>query len=604
MAITITPWGTANDYKSSSYLTSGSTILWSSFEVGDVIVVALADDQLTASSAVQCSRDNTNWDSAGNPSVISTASNTGNVICSIGYVVINQTAYDNIEAGSSGTNLYIRQLNNSATASAVAFYHIKGLESSPHDKSGNTTGSGTTHSAGYTGTLSRYTQIVIAAIGSEHKITELAGSWTSGGPYVSGNELSDGTNANGSTANQTIRTAAKTVTWLTGMYGEITSEGSSDYAGCIASFKAELATTESSVTADAYISTGGTTEDSVTADAIIEKSISQSVNAKAVVEKSIPQSVIADALIVKTTSDSITASAVIFKTTEQSITADSVVQKSISQSISADASIVSTVEDSFVIDATIFKSTQQAVSADAIVKKALSGSFSADASISNYIEQDFTADATIKRSTESSFTAGATVTRSIESSISVDAIVAKAFEDSILADATIFKASSGSVAADAIVLASNSGSITANATIVITNPGSITADAVVEKYTTGSVAVDATIVEVGNPVWVSPADTVPISSTPILVFQMPESTGNMHFHMQLDTANTFDTGDLREYKTSESQTNWEYWNGSDWVAVPSGGVSNVYSGNNCRYTVTTPLSATTWYRRVRGGLVP
>ena len=83
---------------------------------------------------------------------------------------------------------------------------------------------------------------------------------------------------------------------------------------------------------------------------------------------------------------------------------------------------------------------------------------------------------------------------------------------------------------------------------------------------------------------------------------MPSTTADMHFMIELDTANTFDTGDLRQYATNRDQTGWEYFDGADWVAFPAAGVDTAYAGNDCRFTVSVPLAVDTWYRRVKGGI--
>lgn len=103
------------------------------------------------------------------------------------------------------------------------------------------------------------------------------------------------------------------------------------------------------------------------------------------------------------------------------------------------------------------------------------------------------------------------------------------------------------------------------------------------------------------PVWTTPADTVSMSTTPDLKFTSPASAVAQHFQLQLDTANTFDSGNLRTYDSSTSQANWTYWDGSAWQAMPSGGLLIAYAGNEVDYTVTSALSGSTWYRRVRAG---
>jgi hypothetical protein len=104
-----------------------------------------------------------------------------------------------------------------------------------------------------------------------------------------------------------------------------------------------------------------------------------------------------------------------------------------------------------------------------------------------------------------------------------------------------------------------------------------------------------------GPTWTTPADTVTMSTTPDLKFDSPTSGVAQHFQLQLDTANTFDTGNLRTYDSSTDQTNWTYYNGGSWVAIPSTGMPSAYSGNEVNLSVTSALTATTWYRRVRAG---
>jgi hypothetical protein len=103
------------------------------------------------------------------------------------------------------------------------------------------------------------------------------------------------------------------------------------------------------------------------------------------------------------------------------------------------------------------------------------------------------------------------------------------------------------------------------------------------------------------PAWTTPADTVSMSTTPELQFDSPASAVAQHFQLQLDTANTFDTGNLRTYDSSVTQTNWAYWDGDSWEALPGTGLPSGMSGNEVRYTVTSALSSATWYRRVRAG---
>jgi hypothetical protein len=110
-----------------------------------------------------------------------------------------------------------------------------------------------------------------------------------------------------------------------------------------------------------------------------------------------------------------------------------------------------------------------------------------------------------------------------------------------------------------------------------------------------------TITIVGAPVWTTPADTVSMVASPELKFTMPTLGSAMHFNLQLDTASTFDTGDLRDLQSNLDQAGWDFWNGTAWEAVAPTGVPSSFGGNEARHTVQTPLTSVTWFRRVRAG---
>lgn len=139
----------------------------------------------------------------------------------------------------------------------------------------------------------------------------------------------------------------------------------------------------------------------------------------------------------------------------------------------------------------------------------------------------------------------------------------------------------------------------------IDNTKTHTSNALLKKAATKTHTSDAYLrAIVGIPTWVSPSNHASgVQGSDPLVFVMPTAEANIHFELQIDTANTFNSGNLQIKKSWENQTGWEYWNGSAWVAIPSGGVPNTYSGNQARYTPPVALSATTYYRRIRGRVV-
>lgn len=105
----------------------------------------------------------------------------------------------------------------------------------------------------------------------------------------------------------------------------------------------------------------------------------------------------------------------------------------------------------------------------------------------------------------------------------------------------------------------------------------------------------------GIPIWVSPANhATGVNQTDPLVFLIPESSNPIHFELQIDTVDTFDSGDLQGFNSMSSQVGWEYYNGSSWVSVPADGIPLGYSGNQARYMPQTEIATGTWYRRIRG----
>jgi hypothetical protein len=105
---------------------------------------------------------------------------------------------------------------------------------------------------------------------------------------------------------------------------------------------------------------------------------------------------------------------------------------------------------------------------------------------------------------------------------------------------------------------------------------------------------------VGVPEWVSPSNhATGITPKPYYVFLIPQAANVLHFELQLDTANTFDTGNLLTVQSWAAQSGWEYYDGSAWLAIPQGGLDPAYGGNQVRYRATADLANGTWYRRVR-----
>jgi hypothetical protein len=237
------------------------------------------------------------------------------------------------------------------------------------------------------------------------------------------------------------------------------------------------------------------------------------------------------------------------------------------------------------------------------------GSVTANAAIQRAFSDSATADAVIARTETDSVTADATVLVTQSASVTADAAIQASQADSATADAAIQRTFSGilatqvdSITTDAVIFQTGIGSITADTAILAGQTGSITADASIGSGQTDSITVDADITCIGKPTWVSPPDAGGTDSTPVLVFTIPYAPSNIHFRLELDTVVTFDSGDYQKFESWSDQTNWEYDNGASWQPFPAGGVSNIYAGNQCRYSISSSLDAGTWYRVVRGAL--
>jgi len=131
----------------------------------------------------------------------------------------------------------------------------------------------------------------------------------------------------------------------------------------------------------------------------------------------------------------------------------------------------------------------------------------------------------------------------------------------------------------------------------LTVTGSFPASAIFRKVQTPTAPkADAAIGPVFT--WVDPpADTVTMSSTPTLTFRCPVNVPPVAFEIQLDTVNTFNSGNLKTYGLANGT--WEYYNGASWTAMPAGGVPETYMGQLARFTVPDTLTGVTWYRRIR-----
>ena len=360
-------------------------------------------------------------------------------------------------------------------------------------------------------------------------------------------------------------------------------------------------TLEFTFTADAYIS--GTVSATFDADAVILKTQEFTFNADAWLVSVVSDTFTADATLFGTVPGSFTADSILLDTQEQTFTADAILLETFSGSFTSNTVILKTFETTLTADAWLISVVSDAFTADSIVLKTQEFTFTADAWMILTVEDTLTADSILFATLPFSFSADSVLFDTVEQTFTADAILTETTEDTLTADSILFKTSEVTFTADSTLFDTIEQSLTADSILFKTSEFAFTADSILLEETSDSFTADSELVNVGTPHWTTPLDTATISTTPVLAFTIPEAISAMHFNIEIDSVATFDSpGDLRIYKSSDDQTDWEYWNDSAWTPVPASGVPNTYAGNEARLTVSSPLSSGNWYRRVRAGI--
>lgn len=86
------------------------------------------------------------------------------------------------------------------------------------------------------------------------------------------------------------------------------------------------------------------------------------------------------------------------------------------------------------------------------------------------------------------------------------------------------------------------------------------------------------------------------TARPVLTANAPTHYTSLHFHLQWDTANTFNTGNLQQFETKAATANWTHsTDGVTWNAFPTGGVAS----GKARYSFAADQTNNTFYWRMR-----
>ena len=183
-------------------------------------------------------------------------------------------------------------------------------------------------------------------------------------------------------------------------------------------------------------------------------------------------------------------------------------------------------------------------------------------------------------------------------SYSVSASLRATLIGSLTISATLGQTAVSGLPVAAVVYGEQSGSKSIDAVLAVPDFGlSLSVDAFLSGFFNLSAFVNR------DYVWTTPPDGEGIDQRETFAFLMrPPMAGPMHFEINLDKVATFDGPDLIVVKSHLDQMGWEYWNG-EWMTVPQSGVPEMFAGNEARYTMQVSLSAGTWFRRVRTGVI-
>lgn len=105
-------------------------------------------------------------------------------------------------------------------------------------------------------------------------------------------------------------------------------------------------------------------------------------------------------------------------------------------------------------------------------------------------------------------------------------------------------------------------------------------------------AFQPTAFQVPIPTWVSPSDGSSVAFDTPLVFTSVSSAMNAHFNLQASTSPYFT--DVADYRSDRG--GFDYWDGSAWKMVPTGGMPSGVTGNNVRFTTALPIGETLYFR--------
>lgn len=362
-----------------------------------------------------------------------------------------------------------------------------------------------------------------------------------------------------------------------------------------------------------------------TADSILKATFTKTHTSDLILKSTFSASNTSDLIVLKIVTLTQTSDAILKATFTRSFTSDLILKATFTVTQTTDSTLKLTSTRIQSSDVIIVSRISLSSTSDAILRNVITLTSTTDSILRNTFTKTYTSDAILRATFTIFQTSDAVLRATFTASQTSDSIIKATFTKVNTSDAILRATLTATHTTDLITTASLTKIHTTDAILRITLTVNQTSDAILlairtliqtsdmilkgtltRSQTVDSILLkisallqtgDLRIVHVGRAVWVSPTHGSSGNSTPLLVFKMPAGSGNMHFTIEIDSVNTFNSGDLIRVRSSASQTNWEYFNGSVWAAFPSSGIPQTYAGNQARYQAT--LGSGTWYRRVR-----
>jgi len=243
-------------------------------------------------------------------------------------------------------------------------------------------------------------------------------------------------------------------------------------------------------------------------------------------------------------------------------------------------------ENSIVLDSYIKKlANTKNLDSDSWVSVEISNSLVSDSFILTALSNNLTSDSYIKSTLSANIVSNSSILATSSNNLTSDSL--------IVGDVTV------NIISDSSILATTTKNLSSDSFVKKTSEENLVTDSIVLKIIAVNIVSDSEVLTgIERTILVSPICGTSEQSPVTFVWEVPIDTlgSAVHSRIELDTVNTFDSGDLKVYE-SFRDSGFQYDNGG-WISYPVTGVTSTYYGNQARIEI--PLDTGTWYWRVRG----